>query len=120
MRFMLMALTLVALSLVTVAPALAHAGDDCPHHEATMQALRACVLHASEQGHIDNAGITQSLLAMLDAAQAAVEKRAPATAVHVLKAFTQTIEAQAGKHIALEHAGHLIEHAQSVIQALNG
>jgi hypothetical protein len=36
-----------------------------------------------------------------------------------LQAFIQNVEAQAGKHIVAEHAGHLVEHATMVIAALS-
>ena len=41
-------------------------------------------------------------------------------AVNLLRAFTNEVNAQAGKHIAADHAGHLVEHAQKVIAALGG
>jgi hypothetical protein len=39
-------------------------------------------------------------------------------AIHVLEAFVQQVAAQAGQHIAAEHAAHLLEHAQMAIDAL--
>ncbi len=112
-------LILVALSLVAVAPM--HAQDaTCPDAGATLADLRACVLHAAEMGHIDNAGITQSLLAKIDAAQAAVDRGETAVAIYQLEAFIQAVEAQSGNHIDAEHAAHMIRHAYTVINVLNG
>jgi hypothetical protein len=88
-------------------------------HAPTIQSLRECVQQASMQGLITNQGITQSLLAKLDAAQAAVDRNQPDVAVKLLEAFIGEAEAQAGQHINAEHAQHLVEHAKLVIQALN-
>ena len=93
--------------------------DECPH-EATIQSLRTCVQHAAEHGHIDNQGVTRSLLAKLNAAQAAQGRGQTEVAVKVLEAFAHEVAAQAGKHILQEHAEHLLLHAQVVIEALRG
>ena len=87
-------------------------------HEATVASLRLCVRHAANQGFIDNQGITRSLLAKLDAAQAAVERGQPVVATKILAAFVRQVEAQTGKHIASPHAEHLVMHAAMVIEAL--
>jgi hypothetical protein len=108
--------TLVVLSLIIAASVLAYA---CPHDTATVQALRECVTHAASEGHIDTAGITKSLLAKLDAAQAAVDRDQRSVAINHLEAFIHDVKAQAGKHIDAEHAAHLVEHATGVIQALS-
>jgi len=120
MKSLFVVLTFIALSLIAARPALAQAEDVCPHDAATVESLRECVQHASTHGFIDNAGVTRSLLAKLDAAQAAVDRGQPSLAVNILKAFVQAVEAQSGQHIAPEHAGRLVEHAQLVIQALGG
>ena len=119
MRALLITLTLVALGLIAPLPAQAEPMDDCPQ-VATIQSLRACVQHAADQGHIDNQGVTRSLLAKLDAAQAALDREQTAVAVNQLNAFIQELHAQAGKHIVAEHAAHLRMHAQDVIGALSG
>ncbi len=108
--------TLVVLSLIVAASVMAYA--DCPHDTGTVQGLRECVTHAASYGHIDNAGITKSLLAKLDAAQGAVDRGQPSVAINHLEAFIREVQAQAGKHIDAEHAGHLVAHATSVIEAL--
>lgn len=118
MKRLLVILTLVTLSLTAVQPALAQSGDGCIH-EATIGSLLGCVQHTAHEGHIDNPGVTQSLLAKLEAAQAAVDRNQPAVAINILQAFIQEVQAQAGEHIVSEHAGHLVEHAQLVIQALS-
>lgn len=106
------------MSLLLATPVLASDGHGC-EHEATVQSLRNCVEHAGSVGHIDNAGITKSLLAKLDAAQAALDKEQPAVAVNHLEAFIQAVEAQKDKHISEPHATHMIMHAQEVIAALS-
>ena len=118
MRFPFIVLTIVALSLAIAAPVVAHEGDTCAHDVATVAALRECVEHAAHHGHIDNAGVARSLLATLDAAQSAVDQGRNATAIRHLEAFIHEVEAQAGKHIVAEHADHLIEHTEAVIQTL--
>jgi hypothetical protein len=103
---------------LSVAPVRAQM--DCPHPmDATVQALKDCVQHAADMGMIDNSGVAGSLLSKLDAAQAAVDHNAPATAVNILRAFTLEVQAQAGKHIDASHAEHMVMHAQMVIDALS-
>ena len=119
MRLLYVTLTLVVVGLVVPVPVQAQSMDDCPH-APTIQSLRACVQHAAEHGHIDNQGITRSLLAKLDAAQAALDRGQTAVAVSTLEAFVRELDAQAGRHIVAEHAAHLRMHAQEVIAALGG
>ena len=107
----------VGFSLLTVGTARAQATDDCVH-APTITSLEACVEHAAQQGIIDNQGITNSLLAKLDAAQAALDRGQTSVAINNLQAFINEVQAQAGKHIEQLHAGHLVEHAQIVIQTL--
>ncbi len=113
-------LLLVVISLAF--PTLAFASDEHGHgcaHEPTVHSLRECVVHAAHAGHIDNAGVANSLLAKLDAAQRALDRGQTAVAVNNVQAFIQAVEAQAGKHIVAEHAEHLIMHAQEVLTALS-
>ena len=119
MKALLIASILLVVSLLSTAPILAQGGDPCPQHDATVQALRECVVHAAAEGHITNAGVTQSLLAKLDAAQAALDRGQSNVALNQLGAFIAEVEAQAGEHIAAEHAAHMEDHAQQVIQALS-
>jgi hypothetical protein len=91
--------------------------DTCPH-EATIQALRTCVQHAAEHGHISQAGVAHGLLAKLDAAQAALDRGQPGVAINILQAAVREVDAQAGQFIDAEHAVHLRTHLQHVIAAL--
>jgi hypothetical protein len=114
-----LALTLVVLSMLVAAPALAQDNSTCTHDIPTIQALHDCVVECATMGHIDNQGVARSLLATLDVAQAAVQRGSPATAVKVLNAFIREVQAQSGKHIVAEHADHMVMHAQMVIAALS-
>lgn len=115
-RYMVVFLTLMGLLLAT--PVLASDEHGC-EHDATIQSLRDCVIHADAVGHIDNGGVTKSLLAKIDAAQAALDAGQPDVAINHLNAFINAVEAQAGKHIAEPHASHMIGHAQQVIAGLS-
>lgn len=95
-RPLLMALALLALSLVAGGSAKAQAMDDTCLHAPTIQSLADCVQHATDQGVIDNAGVTTSLLSTLDAAQAALDRDQPTVAVHTLQALIAAVNAQAG------------------------
>ena len=117
MKLLFVTLTLIVLGLVTPVPARAQEMDDCPH-APTIASLRTCVQHAADEGHIDNRGIARSLLAKLDAAQAAFDRNQTAVAVKELEAFVRELDAQTGKHIVAEHATHLRMHALDVIAAL--
>lgn len=85
---------------------------------ATIAALSTCVTHAAEMGVITNQGIATSLQAKLASAQAALDRGQTTTAVRLLHAFIHEVQGQSGKHIEAEHATHMIEHAQMVIEAL--
>src|SRR6478752_782059 len=106
MKANVIAVSLLILSLLTGGVARAQAMDAC-QHEATVQSLQACVQHARSQGFIDNGGVARSLLAKLDAAQAALARGQRPLAVNALEAFIHEVDAQAGKHILAEHAAHL-------------
>ncbi|MCL4859755.1 MAG: hypothetical protein KJZ93_10140 [Caldilineaceae bacterium] len=113
----LFALMLVVANLLFTTPVLADDAHGCMH-EPTIQALRDCVSHAVHAGHITNQGVANSLLAKLDAAQAALDRGQSDVAINNLKAFVRAVEAQAGKHVVAEHAAHMATHAQHVIDAL--
>lgn len=112
-------LAVVALMLVAAPSVLASDGE-CAHNEPTVESLHHCVQHALAEGHIDNAGVARSLLAKLDAAQAALDRGQTKVAINKLEAFIQEVTAQSGKHIVSEHASHLLEHADNVLDALRG
>ena len=116
-RSLSIALIVLALSMFGTSTALAEPASTCSM-TATVQSLHDCVLHAQQIGTIDNAGIVASLLAKLDATQAALDRGQPHVAIQLLQAFIQEVEAQANAHIAQPHAGHLVLHAGIVIQAL--
>ncbi len=107
----------VGFSLLTPRTARAQASDECGH-ELTIASLVTCVEHAAQQGFIDDQGVTDSLLAELDAAQAALDRGQTSVAINALMAFIHEVQAQAGKHIDAMHAQHMVMHAQMVIQAL--
>ena len=114
-------LMVAAVLVLSALPALAQSDHTCPHHDDdSIAGLQGCVEHALAVGHIDNPGVAQGLFAKLDAAQAALDRGKPTVAVNNLNAFIHLAEAQAGKHIDATHAGHMVEHAQRVIAALQG
>jgi len=121
LRFVVLALlmfvTLVGVGLLAPGTARAQTSDECVH-APTISSLRTCVQHAADEGFIDNQGVTNSLLAELDAAQAALDHGQTGAAINLLNAFIHEVQAQAGKHIDSMHAQHLVLHAQMVIQAL--
>lgn len=93
----------------------------CPGNiTPTIAALTDCVNHAISIGHIDNAGIGNSLLSKLNAAQSAQDRNRSSVAISLLEAFIHEVEAQAGLHINEEHASYMVEHAGEVIAALGG
>jgi len=113
-------LSIVAVLLLLAAPAFAAENHTCDHNGTTIESLHHCVMHAYDMGHITNAGVRDSLLAKLDAAQAALDRGQPGVAVNLLHAFVNQLNAQAGKHIVADHAIHLVDHARNVITALGG
>lgn len=108
----------IGFGLLTPGMARAQTTDECVG-APTIESLQMCVEHAASQGFINNQGVTNSLLAKLDAAQAAQDSGQMKTAINLLGAFIHEVQAQAGKHIDQTHAQHMVMHAQMVIQALN-
>ena len=97
------------------------AQEMCPEPMVpTIAALEECVVHAFTMGHIDNKGIANSLLAKLEAAQAALDRAQPEVAILLLGSFIKEVEAQAGHHIDAMHAAHMVAHAEMVIAELGG
>jgi hypothetical protein len=111
--FLIFALTMFVAGI----PLKAHE-DGCPHPEATVQSLHDCVEHAAFEGHIENAGVAESLLAKLGAAQAALNRGQEAVAVHMLEAFIHQVQALSGVQIDAIYASHMVEHAEAVIESL--
>ena len=111
-------LVLGVVGAVAVRPAAAQ--EMCPEGMLpTIASLHHCVEHAYAQGYIDNAGVAQSLLPKLNAAQAALDRGQPAVAARLLQAFINQVQARAGVHIQADHAAHMADHAQMVIDALS-
>lgn len=119
MKRWLFVITLVALSLLSVSPALAHEDMGCAHDATTIASLRECVVHAREMGHIDSDRVAQNLLKKLDKAQANLDRGEVDNAIDKLEDFVEKVEDQSGKHIDPMHAEHLIHHAHMVIMALD-
>ena len=120
MKKLLLVLSIVAVLSLLAAPALAAGDMTCDHDSTTIESLHHCVMHAYSDMHITNKGVANSLMAKLDAAQAAFDRGQTGVAINLLHAFVDEVSAQSGKHIVAEHATHLMEHAQRVIVALSG
>lgn len=119
MKRWLLVFTVVALSLLTVSPALAQEDMGCAHDAATIAALRDCVVHAREMGHIDSDRVAERLLNTLDRAQAKLDLGKVVAAIDKLEDFVELVQAQSGRHIEPLHAERLIQHAQLVIATLD-
>ena len=119
MRMLLTVVVLVAVALFSAPKTLAQ--EMCPGlgMTPTITSLSDCVEHALTMGHIDRAGVANSLLAKLDTAQAAQDRKV-AVSIHLLEGFINEASAQAGIHIEEMHAAHMIMHAEMVIAALGG
>jgi len=120
MKRLLPILSIAAMLLLIAAPTFAAGNHTCDHSGATIESLRHCVKHAYEMDYITNKGVSNSLLAKVDAAQAAQNRGDTNATINLLRAFANEVNAQAGKHIASEHAGHLLEHTANVVAALGG
>lgn len=120
LRWQVIGMLIVLLSVALVTPAVAAEGHNCGHHhhEATIENLAQHVEHAAMMDHITNVGVANSLLAKLSAAQSALDSGQTAAAVQILNAFINELEAQTGKHVPEPHAGCLIHHAHQVHMAL--
>lgn len=120
MKRALLVLTVVAIILWAAVPVLAVGEHPCDHSGDTIELLRHCIVHAYDMGHITKVGVRDSLLAKLDAAQAAFDRGQAGVAANQLRAFINEVSAQAGKAILAEPADHLARHAEIVIAALGG
>jgi hypothetical protein len=109
----------IGFNLLTPGTARAQTTDDCAL-TPTIASLVTCVENCAKQGIINNQGVTNSLLAELNAAQVAQVRGQTSVAINDLEAFINEVQAQAGKHIEAQHAQHMVIHAQSVIKALGG
>ena len=118
MKRIIVVLALMGFSLAFATQALAQTEHACQHDSFTIVSIHHCISHAVEMGHIDNAGIAQSLLAKVDSGQAAADRGQTGVAVNLLKALVHEVEAQSGKHIETEHSIHLVDHINMVIEML--
>ena len=119
MKKLLLIMIVAIMALAAVVPAFAQEEHACAHDGTTIESLHHCVAHAAEMGHITKPGVTNALLTKLEAAQSAYEAGNINASLNVLNAFISQVNAQTGKSIEAEHAGHLIEHAWNVINAIN-
>jgi hypothetical protein len=115
-RYFFLALVWLALSLSFVSRAHASDGMDCDHD--TVESLYHCVQHAADMGHISNAGVANSLLVKVAAADDALARQRTNSAIRMLGAFINEVEAQAGIHVDAMHAEHMIMHAEVIIDGL--
>jgi competence protein ComGC len=120
MKKLLFVLSIVAMLSLLAAPALAADDMTCEHTGTTIESVHHCVMHAYDMDHITNKGVADSLMAKLDAAQAAFGRGQTDVAINLLNAFINEVNAQSGKFIVAEHAPHLAQHAYMVIEALGG
>ena len=89
---------------------------------ALLDGLRAYILQQVALGNID-AEMEVSLLAKVDAALAALDRRNPndaKVAMNDLKALVNQVEAQVGKKITAEVAAEIIQRANEIIAELGG
>jgi hypothetical protein len=105
------------LSFVLPASASAQTVSECPM-TPTIGALRACVQHAADMGHITNQAVARGLLAELKTAQAALDRGQPRVTIVLLRVFEREVTALSGRFIEPAHAAHMVEHAELVIKAL--
>ena len=80
--------------------------------------LKALVAQYTMSGAIKKPGISKSLVAKLDAAQAYVDAGDEARAISTLNSFIQEVKAQAGKSITPAASASLVAMAQEVIASL--
>jgi hypothetical protein len=115
MNILMQVAFIAVLTLAYMSPALAQNEVECP---PTIEGLRECIDHHYSQGDISNQGTYNSLLAKVDAAQAARDRGQVDTASNILNALINQVSAQSSKKIAPETASHVINHAQMVIEEL--
>jgi 5'-nucleotidase/UDP-sugar diphosphatase len=84
----------------------------------TIQAIIDAVNLYYEEGMVDNAGVYNSLLQKLDAAQAAWDKGKANLVSNVLHALINEVTAQSGRHIDPDAANALTMDVQSVIDTM--
>ena len=111
---MLAELTLGSHTFVVAAEdALGHASSATVAFEvdATPASIREAIQRMFDMGDIEKAGIARSLLAKLEAAEAARASGACATAANHLQAFANEVNAQTPQHISPAAAAILLADA---------
>ncbi len=84
----------------------------------TIQSVMEAINLYYADGSISSAGVYNSLLQKLNAAQAAWDKGQAHVVANVLNAFMNEVQAQTGKHIKMDAASMLIANAQVVIDTM--
>ena len=77
------------------------------------------IISTIESGQLKNKGIERSLIAKLEACQKKLDEGQYKTAMNILNAFINHIEAQSRKHIPEDLAEDLIDQARELIEDLN-
>lgn len=86
--------------------------------EDTPESLLETIDELLGDGSINNEGIANSLTVKLDAAIKMIEQGNIKTAVNILNALINEINAQAGKHITLEAVEALLEDIEAILAGL--
>jgi len=111
-----------ATKAVTFSVADSNGGDDGgPTTQTTsVDNLKDIIVDAINDGAFKNKGTAQSLMAKLEACQRKIDEGQFKTAMNILNAFKNHVQAQSGKHIPEGLAGELLAEANILIDALNG
>jgi len=80
--------------------------------------LISAIQEGVQNGSIDNKGIARSLVAKLEACQQKIDEGQNKTAINILNAFINHVQAQSGKHISADFARELIYQANDLIEDL--
>ncbi len=86
--------------------------------DSSVMSLHACVERVARERHVDDRNLADTLLAMVDATQAALDRGKTSAALIVLGAFTHALDEQTGRHVEPECGEYLRQHADHVIRAL--
>jgi len=115
-KLLFVVLVILVSSLAFTSPTAAMDDDMCSHDAMTIESLHHCVDHAVEMGHITNAHWATSLYAMLNAAQAALDRGQIDTAVNILNAFINEVNAYIRSGVLTQDEGlPLIDAAKDII-----
>jgi len=114
-----------ATKAVTFSVADSNGGDDGDEGGPTTQTtsvnnLKDIIVDAINDGAFKNKGTAQSLIAKLEACQRKIDEGQFKTAMNILNAFKNHVQAQSGKHIPEGLAAELLAEANILIDALNG